>query len=391
MNNTNTLFRGILSLVPYYTFNRLSKKYNTDKYAKIFTAYTQFVILLFAQIRGKDSLRDIELAANLRHNKLYHLGVRLPKGLKKSTLGDANARISYEFYEELFFKLLAKFKPLVIDQKVFKFNNRLLSLDASFVELIIDFFPWAKFRATKGAIKLHTMLDVKKQIPEVLVITDGKVHDLMGVTDFSKPEYKEAIIVFDKGYWDIYRFKLLDDYDIFFVTRLKKRVKYAVVKKLNFKSVGVISDHIIRLNSKHSLEIYPKKLRLVTYLDQDTGKTYEFITNIFHLAPGTIALIYKNRWSVEIFFKWIKQNLVIKSFLGTSRNAVFSQIWVAMIYYLLLSYIKSQTKYSGSIRNLSEILNEKLFDDCSILDVISPRSLTQNQPSEPFQLNLFQD
>jgi hypothetical protein len=155
LNNTNTLFRCILSLIPYHTFHRITKKYQTDRYVKHLTNYSHFIILLFAQIRGKDSLRDIKIASNLRKNKLYHLGVHLPNGLKKSTLADANARIPYKVYEELFFKLLNKFESLVVDTSTFRFKNKLFAIDASFVDLIIDFFPWAKFRATKGAIKLH--------------------------------------------------------------------------------------------------------------------------------------------------------------------------------------------------------------------------------------------
>lgn len=391
MHNTNTLFRGVSSLIPYHMFASLTRKHKTDKYIRHFSTYTQFIILLFAQIRGKDSLRDIEISFNQRHNLLYHLGVKLPHGLKKSTLADTNARVTYLVYEELFYKLLERFNKLLVERPNFKFHNQLFALDSTFVELVISIFPWAKFRATKGAIKLHTLYNVRKQIPEVIVMTTGKIHDIAGMTDFSDPKLIGAIIVFDKGYWDIYRFNLLNGYGIWFVTRLKKRIRYEVVRGLNFKSPGVVSDEVIKLSSKQSLEAYSKHLRLVTYYDVEHDTTYEFITNIFHLSAGTIALIYKNRWNVELFFKWIKQNLVIKTFFGTTQNAVFSQVWVAMIYYLLLSYIRSQTRYSGSIRNLAEIINERLFDDCTILDILNPMSLTDTEPSEALQLDFFQD
>jgi len=390
MYNSNTLFRGLLTVVPGFLFSSLVRQFNTDRYCRHFTTYAQFTVLLFAQIRGKDSLRDIEIAFNQRHKLFYHLGITIPNGVKRSTMADANSRITYRFYQQLFFKLLERFSRNLVEPNKFRFTNDLYALDASFVEMVINMFPWAKFRATKGAIKLHVAFNIRKQIPEVVVITTGKVGDRMGFTDFSAPKWFNSIWVFDKGYWDIYRFNLFTRKGIYFVTRLKRRVCFEVVKTHPSKSRGVRSDQVIRLSSKRSLETYPGELRLVRYIDDETGIDYEFVTNIFHLAAGTIALIYKNRWQVELFFKWIKQNLVIKTFFGTTQNAVFSQVWVALIYYLILSYIKSQTKFSGSIRNLAEIIDERLFDDCTILDVLNPISQTSGGSPEDLQLDLFQ-
>lgn len=387
MYNGNTVFAHLLELIPRFTFHELVVKYKSDHYTKSFHTWDHFVCLMFAQIRGIESLRDTTLALSQHQNKLYHLGISSPK-LTKSTLSHANRRIPHKLYENLFYKLLDRYSDLLKDRTNFQFKNNLYALDASFIDLIIEIFPWAKFRSTKGAVKIHLLLDVRKVVPSLVNFTDGKVHDLDGLVHFSKEVYAGSIFVFDKGYWDISWFWVLDEDNIFFVTRLKMNVKYEIIESNPIRGKGVLKDQIIRLSSIESKRKYPKILRMVTFHDTSHDRKYQFITNIKHLAPSTIALIYKHRWEVESFFKWIKQNLVIKTFFGTNQNAVFSQIWIALIYQLLLQYIMGQTNYKGSIRNLSSVINERLFESFSLIDLLSFKSPSEQKLPESTQVNL---
>lgn len=347
MYNGNTVFGHLLELIPRFTFQRLVSKHKSDHYTKTFHTWDHFACLMFAQIRGIESLRDIALALSQHHHKLYHLGISAPK-LTKSTLSHANRRISYKLYEELFYSLLDRYSGLLGDRTKLKFKNDLYALDASFIDLVIDMFPWAKFRSTKGTVKIHLLLDVRKVVPSLVNITDGKVHDLDGLVHFSKKVYAGSIFVFDKGYWDISWFWVLDRDNILFVTRLKLNVKYKVLESKPARGKGVLKDQPIRLSSIESARKYPKDLRMVTFHDEVHDKKYQFVTNIWHLAPSTIALIYK----------------------------------------LLLQYVMGQTNYTGSIRNLSSVINEKLFERCTLIDILSLKSQSDQKPPEDAQVNL---
>ena len=278
--------------------------------------------------------------------------------------------MSYHVFEGLFYILLSKCKTVSPKHK-FRFKNKLYSIDSTTIDLCLSVFDWAKFRKKKGAIKIHYSLDHDGMIPDFLVVSEGKKHD----APVAKKHIKvipDSIYVFDRAYVDYNYLKSIDNKKAFFVTRLKKNSNYKITGQHKVpKRKGLLSDYEIKLEGFYTKQKYPGKLRVVKYYDEITDKTYEFLTNNFKLAAKTIADIYKERWQIELFFKWIKQNLKIKSFIGTSKNAVMIQIWVAMIYYLLLAYIKHQTKFTGSLLELSRLVKEALFDKITIIELLN--------------------
>ena len=367
MKNFTTIFNQLLNLIPHGQIQKAINEFNGDKYAKKFTTYHQFITLLYAQITGKDSLRGIEKPLNINRGKLNYFS--LPE-IKKSTLSDANNKRDCRIFEKIFNILLTKTLKLTPPHK-FNFENPLYSMDSTTINLCLNIFDWAKYRQKKGAIKIHVKLCHEGNIPEFLTITDGKHADItMAKTVMNfKPD---SIVVMDKGYIDFKWLYSLNQQNVFFVTRAKINMAYEVTGQHEFaKETGVISDEEIVLTSKNGAKDYPEKLRMVKYYDAKTEKQYTFITNNFKLDAKTIADIYKDRWQIELFFKWIKQNLKIKSFLGTTQNAVMTQIWVAMITYLIYSFIKFQTKSAFSILDFSRIIKETLFQKVSILDLLS--------------------
>ncbi len=253
----------------------------------------------------------------------------------------------------------------------FRFNNPLYTIDASTIDLCLSVFPWAKFRTTKGAIKMHCLYDHAGALPTFLTVTDGKRHDVRVVKDNAFPLLPDSIVSVDKAYIDYKWLNSLDEKGVWFVTRAKTNIDYAVVGQHPISSKKVLSDERISLQGPLTETKYPKELRLVRSYDEERQKTLTFLTNNFKLAATTITQIYKSRWQIELFFKWIKQNLKIKSFLGTSKNAVLTQIWVAMCYYLLLTYIKYQTKYGFSLLQLSRVIRETLFERKALIDILT--------------------
>ena len=302
--------------------------------------------MIFAHIRQEDSLRDIDVALNAHAKKLYHIGI---KQCPRSTLADANNRRDYRIYEEFAKLLMHRTRreyvgtPLAVDV-----DNAVYALDASTVDLTLSVFPWAKFRKTKGAIKLHAMIDLRGNIPAFLTITDGKVHDVKAAPQI--PIEPEGIYVVDRAYIDFDWLRSIDKICAFFVTRLKKSIKWTrVVSHPVDKSLGLRSDQEILLSSKKSKAKYPKRLRRVSFRDESQDRTLVFLTNNFTFPAETIAALYKARWEIELFFKWIKQNLRVKSFYGTSPNAVKTQIWIAMIVYMILAIIKERYLLQNSL------------------------------------------
>jgi len=369
MKNVTTIFNQLLNLIPNGKFQKIVEKYNGDKYVKTFNSFHHFITLLYAQIKEKDSLRDIQHPINLEKSKLQFFS--LPE-IKRSTLAEANNRRNHKIFEYLFYEILDKTIKLTPKHK-FKFNNQLYSLDSTTIKLSLSVFDWAKFRTAKGAIKIHTKLNHSGNIPDFLVITDGKCSDIRAAKnhfDF----LPDSIVVFDKGYIDFKWLYSLHHKGVFFVTRAKDNMAYEITGQHEFtEGTGVVSDEEILLTSQNGAKDYPERLRMVKYYDIKTEKLYTFITNNFKLAAKTIADIYKDRWKVELFFKWIKQNLKIKSFWGTSENAVMSQIWIAMIFYLLVSYIKFQTKSELSILEFTRIIRTTLFQRVALMDLLSLR------------------
>ena len=390
MSQVNTIMSELLRLFPRYEFEKLENKYNGNHYTKYFSGWQQLIVLLFSQAGRKDSLREIETSLSVHHSKWYHIGLQ---GIKRSTLSDAMSKRSYEIYEGLFYKLLEKCKS-VTPKHGFRFKNALYSLDSTTIDLCLSLFPWARFRKRKGAIKLHYLYDHSGSLPSFMVMTDGKKHDVRVARSEDKLDFAllpDSILSIDKAYIDYKWLYTLDQRGVYFVSRVKENMKYEVTgqhKPLKHKQI--IGDDEIKLTGFYTKKKYPGPLRIVGFVDPETGKYYEFLTNNMNLAATTIAKIYKSRWQIELFFKWIKQNLKIKSFLGTSPNAVLTQVWVAMCYYLLLAYIKYQTKYRHSITELSRMIGEGLMNRINLIDILSLNVKTiERARARPTQLALF--
>lgn len=387
MRNCNTILNQLANMLPRYKFERSVANHNGDYYTKHFTSWNQLMVNMYAQASGKDSLRDIETGLRVQQNSWYHLGL---KNVARSTLSYANLHRDYHIYEEMFYQVLNRCKDLTPKHK-FKFHNPMYLLDATVLDLCLSVFPWAKFRKRKGGLKLHFLLDYKGEIPTFLVVTDAKQHELKVARSVSLPLMLDSILVVDKAYMDFDWFYELRNKGSYFVSRAKKNIKYRIIgqHKVDEKK-GLISDEEIMLTGYNTSKKYPEKLRMVTYYDKELKKTYEFLTNNFKLAAYTITQIYKARWQIELFFKWIKQHLKIKTFLGTSKNAVLTQIWTAMIYYLLLAYIKYQTKYKNSLLHLTRVIKESLFRRMDIIDLLTLNFNKLQKLKEPtYQLSLF--
>lgn len=328
------------------------------------------MILMYAQSTGKDSLREIETGFSAHEGCWSHLGI---KSAARSSVSYANNNRSYEVFEKLFYALLKQCREVVSGDNQFKFKNPLYILDSSTISLCLNLFNWATYSKTKGAIKLHTILDSTTMLPVLINITEGKANDIAVAKriDTSMLE-KGSILVFDRGYIDYKWWSELDERKITFVSRTKKNQNIFVVGQHKKElEKGILADEIVIFGSFGAIDRYGKSLRKIRYWDEEKQKEYEYLTNNFNLSAKQIADIYKDRWQVELFFKWIKQNLKIKTFLGTSRNAVMTQIWVAMIYYLLLSYIKFQTKFGKSLLELTRMIREVLMFRRSLIDLLS--------------------
>ncbi len=387
MGHVNTVFNQLLAFIPRYRFDCLVEKHQADKYVKIFTTYNQLQVMLYAQATGKDSLRELETSMITSKNKLYHLGI---KSVSRSTLADSNARRDYQIYEEIFYELLARCQSFTPKHK-FKFENPLYTMDATLIKLVLSLYPWAKYRKTKGAVKMHCLLNHDGYLPEFITVTKGNHHEI----DIAKDHLSllpDSIISIDRGYIDFSFLNSLQKKGVWFVTRAKRNMAFEIVGQQEVKEPGVIFDNSIQLTGELSQKQYPDTLRLITYYDSNKDKLLFFLTNNFTLSAATIAEIYKSRWQVELFFKWIKQNLKIKSFLGTSENAVMTQIWVAMIYYLLLTYLAYQANYRYSLLTLTRVLSEAFLQRISIFDLLSLKmtSIKKLKPDpRDVQLSLF--
>lgn len=364
----NTVFSQILQLICENRFKKCVNRYEGDKYTKRFSCWQQLIVLLFAQAKGITSLRDIVISLRSHRQKWYHLGL---KSVARTTLADANSKRNSDIMQDVFYSLLEKCNELAPRHR-FKFKNPLYSFDSTLINVCLSLFPWATYRKKKGAFKLHTLLDHCGYLPSFIVMTDGNTHDVKVVKDdkYDFPNLSpDSIILVDRAYIDYEWLYSLNKKGIFFVTRIKKNMKYTVLGQQQIpKNKNVIEDCGIGLcQSSH----YPVPVRLVTVADPQNGERISFLTNHFTLDSETIAELYKSRWEIEIFFKWIKQNLKIKSFLGTSKNAVMTQVWAAMIYYLLLSFIKFQTKCRHSLHELTKIVGELLLDTVNLIDTLT--------------------
>lgn len=360
----------MLNLLPRHQFESLIRKHDSDRYVKRFNSWHQLTTMLYAQASGKQSLRDIQRGLEANSARLYHLG--LPS-IKRSTLSDANSTRTYKTFEGLFYKLLSRCQE-VAPRHRFKFKNPLHSLDATTVDLCLSIFPWAKFRRAKGGIKLHYDFNHSGLLPEFLHITDAKQPEITVAKQFFSI-IADSIYCMDKGYTDFGFFRLIHDAKAFFVTRAKDNLSCRFIgQHAEPNKKGVLSDDLVELEGFCSSKDYPHPLRLIRYYDAETDKELVFLTNNMRLSALTIAQIYKARWQIEIFFKWIKQNLKIKTFLGSSENAVMTQIWVAMCYYLVLAFIKFQTNYKHSLFYLHRVIQETLLARCTLIELLKATS-----------------
>ena len=384
MAHHNTVFSQILKLVPRHEFEVLAKAHHKGRSFRTASRWSQFVCLSMAQLTGRNSLRDMIENISAQAHRLYHLG---STKLSRSNLSRINESKPYTLYEALFSQLLKRCQGHVPGHQ-FTFNNALYSLDASTIDLCLSMFPWAKFRSTKGAVKLHVGLNHRGYLPEFIAITEGNVADITMGRVLNFPN--ESIIVMDRGYNDHLWYKRLTQKGIFFVTRLKKPEKYRVIKRHAVdKSTGLTSDQTIQFVSKDKPYKCPILLRRVGYRDQNTGKHYVFLTNNFELPAKTIADIYKSRWQVELFFKWIKQNLKIKSFIGTSKNAVMTQIWVALCMYLLLAFLKFQSNLRKSMQQILRLLQLNLFEKRDLMALLRGDPPIDNKTTNIHQMELL--
>ena len=387
VNQGRTVFSQLLSFLPDREFRRCVARYGGNARPRGFSCWDQYLAMAFAQLTYRDSLRDIEACLRSLGGKLYHMGFH--GRVSRSTLADANDAHDWRIYADFAQVLIRIARPLYASDPIgVDLDHSLYALDSTTIDLCLSLFPWAKFRKHKAALKMHTLLDLHGNIPTFISITDGKVHDV-NILDEILPE-AGAFYVMDRGYVDFARLYIFTLSAAFFVVRtksnvlLQRRYSHAVDK-----STGVRSDHTVILTAIDSAKVYPEALRRVTYLDGETGKRFKFLTNNFALPAATIAQIYKCRWQVELFFKWIKQHLRIKAFFGTSENAVKTQIWIAVSVYVLVAIVRKRLSLDVSLYQILQILSVTLFEKTPILRALQPPVSTNELLDFPNQLNLF--
>jgi hypothetical protein len=371
MNTGKTVFAQIMSFLPDYEFNKCVDKYKGNHRIRSFTCKEHFYVMGFAQLTYRESLRDIESCLTAFSTKLYHSGIKQP--VSRSTLAEANENRDWRIYADFAQVLIREARQLYKQDNEFALNidNMVYALDSSTIDLCLSLFPWAKFRKAKGAIKMHTLLDLRGSIPTFIHLTDGLCHDV-NVLDHLVIE-PGAIYVMDKGYVDYFRFySLIHQQRGFFVTRAKDNMAARRVysRKVD-KTTGLRYDQSVKLTGFYIKKDYPDYLRRIKYQDEETGKIYVFLTNNFELSALLIAQLYKERWKIELFFKWIKQHLRIKSFYGTSRNAVYCQIWIAICMYLLVAILKKRLKLEHSLYTLLQIFSLTLFEKVTINELFT--------------------
>jgi len=387
MNAGKTVFAQILEHLPRYEFDKYVKKYKGNHRVRKFSCFDQFLCLAFAQITYRESLRDIETCLNSHHEKLYHIGFR--GQISRSTLADANERRDCLIYQDFAYHLISIARKLYQNEELaIDLDYSLYAFDSTTIDLCLSLFPWAHFRKTKAAIKMHTFLDLRGSIPTFISLTTGKIHDV-NILDIL-PLEKDAVIAMDRGYTDFSRLYALNLFPAFFVIRAKSNLRFRRLYSREVdKTLGLRSDQTIVLTVKKSRDAYPETLRRVSYVDLEKNKRYVYLTNIFTVSAKTVADIYKQRWQVELFFRWIKQHLRIKTFYGTSPNAVKTQIWIAVSIYLLVAILKKRLDLPGSLHTILQILEVNIFDKRSIIQIVKDAYKQEPEPVLCNQLNLF--
>ena len=388
MNTGKTVLSQLMDFLPIKEFRRCVERYNGNHHIRSFSCWDQFLCMAFAQLSYRESLRDIESCLRSMKNKLYHIGIR--GNVSRSTLADANEKRDWRIYADFAQVLIHIARELYSgDEFDVELDEIVYALDASTIDLCLSLFPWVKFRKTKSAVKLHTLLDLRGNIPAFISITDGKVHDV-NILDELIPE-PGSFYIMDRGYLDFKRLYTLNQFRAFFVIRSKINTKFRRLYSCAVdKSIGLRCDQTIVLTGRDSTTDYPEKLRRVKYYDAEIDKRFSFLTNNFIVSAYIIAELYKCRWQVELFFKWIKQHLRIKSFYGTSKNAVKTQIWIAISVYVLVAIVKKHLKLDNmSLYTILQILSVTLFEKTQLLQLLTESNYNKIADSTDNQLKLF--
>ncbi len=387
MNHGKLVFAQLIEFLPIKKFRRCVKRYGGDHRVRNFTCWDQFLCMAFAQLTYRESLRDIEVCLRTKSKKLYHFGIR--GTVARNTLARANNRRDWRIYQDFAMVLIEQARLLYSnDTFSVRLKRAAYALDSTIIDLCLSIFPWAKFRPTKAAVKLHTLMDLRGNIPSVIVISRGNLQDV-NILDELRFE-AGAIYIMDRAYHDFARLFRITQASAFFVTRSKKNTQFRrLYSREVIRSSGVIADQIITLTGVTSCNDYPEKIRRIVYRDATTNKRLVFLTNNFSLAPKTITALYKSRWQIELFFKWIKQHLRIKAFFGTSENAVRTQIWIAVSVYVLIAIVKKQLKLQHSLHTILQILSLSTFEKTPILQLFRDVDDSEENIEMPNQLKLF--
>jgi len=387
MNDGKTLFAQLMDFLPWTTFTRIVERYGGERYVKSLTCAEQFRVMAFAQLTYRESLRDIEACLSAQASKLYHMGFRAP--IRRATLADANETRDWRIHAAFAQRLIVQARQLYAgDSFGIELENSAYALDATTIDLCLSVFPWARFQATKSAVKLHTLLDLRGNIPSFIHISDGKLGDVRALDILAfEPG---AIYVMDRGYLDFARLYALHQAQAFFVTRAKSNTQLRrIYSGIVDRSTGIICDQTVAFIGITSRLDYPEHARRIRFKDPVTGKTLVFLTNNFTLPAATICALYKARWQVELFFKWIKQHLRIKKFYGFSENAVKSQIWIAVSVYVLVAIVKKRLDLDASLYRLLQILSVTPFEKMPLQQAFTNNDRATQQTDHCNQLNLF--
>jgi len=388
MYQGQTVFSQVMDFLPQKKFRQCVNRYRGNYRVRSFTCYDQLLCMAFAQLTYRESLRDIECCLRAMREKLYHMGIR--GKVSRSTLADANETRDWRIYSDFAQTLIHEARRLYVDEDFgLELKDTVYALDSSTIDLCLSLFPWARFRKAKAAVKLHTLLDLRGDIPTFIWITDGKVHDV-NVLDHLIPE-PGSIYVMDRAYLDFHRLYQLHQSSAVFVTRSKTNtgLRRIYSHKVD-KAAGVKVDQTVALTGYYSKKDYPEKIRRIKFFDAEKGRSFIFLTNQFTLPAATIAELYRYRWRVEIFFKWIKQHLRIKKFYGTSENAVKTQIWIAVSTYVLVAIMKKRLKINVSLYTILQILSITLFEKIPILKALTANDYRTEIATGHIQLNLFE-
>ena len=387
MNTGKTIFSQVMEFLPIYEFRKCVQRYQGDYKVQIFSCMDQFLCMAFAQLTCRESLRDIESCLRFMQPKLYHMGIR--GQVSRNTLANANNQRDWRIYADFAQVLIHQARGLYLEDPFgVELENTVYALDSTTIDLCLSLFPWAHFRKNKGAIKLHTLLDLRGPIPSFIDITDGKFADVK-ILDILIPEAGSFYII-DRGYLDFARLYAMHQARATFITRAKSNTQCRrLYSRPVDKTTGLRCDQTILLTGAQSAKDYPEQLRLVKFFDSETNKRFAFLTNNFEIDALTVAQLYKCRWKVELFFRWIKQHLRIKAFLGTSQNAVKSQVWIAISIYVLVAIIKKRLNLKPSLYIILQILSVTIFEKTPILQALTKTDINKQNAQNANQLTMF--